>query len=130
VTHAALKTIAAFLNTEGGDLLIGVDDDRKVLGIAHDRLETDDKFMLNLAQVVRNSLGDRAGTCIDPTTQIVEGKTVCLVSCQQSPEPVYLRWKGIEKAKKGDLYVRSGPGTVRLGKEDAGKYVATRFSPK
>ncbi len=130
VTHAALKTVAAFLNTEGGDLLIGVDDDRKVLGIAHDRLETDDKFMLHLAQVVRNGLGDRAGTCIDPRMQIVEGKTVCLVSCQRSPEPVYLRWKSLEKAGKGDLYVRSGPGTVRLSENDAGKYVATRFASK
>ena len=130
VTHAALKTIAAFLNTEGGDLLIGVDDDRKVLGIEHDRLDNDDKFMLHLAQAVRNGLGDRAGTCIDPKTQIVEGKTVCLVSCQRSPEPVYLRWKGIEKATEGDLYVRSGPGTVRLGKADAAQYIATRFGSK
>ncbi len=94
VTHAALKSIAAFLNTEGGDLLIGVDDDRKVVGIEHDRLDSDDKFMRHLAQVVRNGLGDRAGTCIDPKAQIVEGKTVCLVSCQRSPEPVYLRWEG------------------------------------
>ena len=130
LTHAALKTIAAFLNTEGGDLLIGVDDDRKVLGIAHDRLETDDKFMLHLAQVVRNGLGERAGTCIDPKTQIVEGKTLCLVSCQRSPEPVYLRWKGLEKTDVGDLYVRSGSGTVRLGAKDAEKYVATRFASK
>ncbi len=91
VTQAALKTIAAFLNTEGGDLLIGVDDDRKVLGIEHDRLENDDKFMRHLVQAVRNGLGDRAGTCIDPKTQIVKGKTVCLVSCQQSSEPTYLR---------------------------------------
>ena len=101
VTHAALKTIAAFLNTEGGDLLIGVDDDRQILGIDHDRLESDDKFMRHLAQVVRNGLGDRAGTCIDPEPQIVEGKTVCLVSCQRSPEPVYLRWKGLEKGGGG-----------------------------
>ena len=127
VTHAALKTIAAFLNTEGGDLLIGVADDDKVLGIEHDRLESDDKFVRHLAQAVRNGLGDRAGTCIDPNTQIVEGKTVCLVSCQRSPEPVYLRWKGLEKTEGGDFYVRSGPGTVRLGDEDAAKYVSTRF---
>lgn len=65
VTHAALKTIAAFLNTEGGDLLISVDDDRQVLGIEHDRLENDDQFMRHLTQAVRNGLGDRAGTCID-----------------------------------------------------------------
>ena len=127
MTHAALETIAAFLNTEGGDLLIGVADDRTVLGIDHDRLESDDKFMRHLAQAVRNGLGPRAGTCIDPKTQIVEGKTVCLVSCQRSPEPVYLRWKGLENAAEGDLYVRSGPGTVRLDGADVGKYVATRF---
>ena len=130
VTHAALKTIAAFLNTEGGDLLIGVADDRTVLGIEHDRLDSDDKFMRHLAQAVRNGLGDRAGTCIDPKTQIVEGKTVCLVSCQRSPEPVYLRWKGMEKAEDGDLYVRSGPGTVRLAAVDAQQYVASRFNSK
>jgi hypothetical protein len=54
VTHAILKTVAAFLNTEGGDLLIGVADDGSVVGIERDRLETEDKFMLHLAQVVRN----------------------------------------------------------------------------
>jgi len=32
VTHAVLKTIAAFLNTEGGDLLIGVADDGAIVG--------------------------------------------------------------------------------------------------
>ena len=128
VTHAALKTIAAFLNTEGGDLLIGVDDDRKVLGIAHDRLDSDDRFMLHLTQVVRNGLGDRAGACIDPTTPRIGGTTVCLVSCQRSPEPVYLRWKGVEKAEEGDFFIRSGPGTVRLGEEDAAQYIATRFA--
>ena len=127
VTHAALKTIAAFLNTEGGDLLIGVNDNRNVVGIERDRLESDDKFMRHLTQVVRNGLGDRPGTCIDPKTQIVNGKTVCLVSCQRSPEPVYLRWKGLEKGEGGDLYVRSGPGTVRLSNEDADEYVKTRF---
>ena len=104
-----------------------MDDNRKVLGIDHDRLENDDKFLRHLAQAVRNGLGDRAGTCIDPGTQIVEGRTVCLVSCQRSREPVYLRWKGLETTGKGDLYVRSGPGTVRLGEADIEQYVATRF---
>jgi hypothetical protein len=51
------------------------------------RLGTDDKFMRHLAQVVRNGLGDRAGTCIDPKCQLVHG-TVCVVTCQRSPEPV------------------------------------------
>lgn len=127
VTHAALKTIAAFLNTEGGDLLIGVADDGSIVGIERDQLENDDKFMRHLAQVVRNGLGDRAGTCIDPKTQIVQGKTVCVVSCQRSPEPAFLKWKGMEAGPSGDFFVRSGPGTVKLPPDSAQEYIRTRF---
>jgi type I restriction enzyme R subunit len=127
VTHAVLKTIAAFLNTEGGDLLIGVADDGAIVGIERDQLENDDKFMRHLAQVVRNGLGDRAGTCIDPKCQVVQGKTVCVVSCQRSPEPVFLKWKGIEASADGDFFVRSGPGTVKLPPESAREYIRTRF---
>jgi type I restriction enzyme R subunit len=127
VTHATLKTIAAFLNTDGGDLLLGVADDGSVIGIERDELDNDDKYMRHLAQVVRNGLGDRAGTCIDSKTQIVGGKTVCVVSCQRSPEPVLLKWKGLEKTEIGDFFVRSGPGTVVLPPDSAGEYIRTRF---
>ena len=128
VTHAVLKTIAAFLNTEGGDLLIGVGDDRTVVGIELDQLEDDDKYMRHLAQVVRNGLGDRASTCIDPKVQIVQGKTVCLVSCQRSPEPVFLKWKEMEATPGGDFYVRSGPGSVRLSPDSAREFIRSRFA--
>ena len=127
VTHAALKTIAAFLNTEGGDLLLGVADDGAIVGIERDGFDSDDRFMLHLAQVVRNGLGARAGTCIDPKMQIVDGKGVCVVSCRRSPEPVFLTWKGVETAEEGDFFVRSGPGTVKLSAEDTRAYVRTRF---
>ena len=127
ITYVVLKTIAAFLNTEGGDLLIGVADDGKVLGIDHDRVDTDDKFIRHLTQVVRNGLGDLASIHIDSRTQIVKGMTVCIVSCKRGTEPVYLRWKGLEKREGGDFYVRSGPGTIRLAEEEAKQYVATRF---
>ena len=130
ITHAVLKTIAAFLNTEGGDLLIGVADDGAIVGIERDQLENDDKFMRHLAQVVRNGLGDRAGTCIDPKTQVVNMNTVCVVSCQRSPEPVYLKWKGVESTSEGDFFVRSGPGTVKLPAESAREFVRTRFGTK
>ena len=75
--------------------------------------------MRHLAQVVGNGLGDRAGTCIDPKTQIVDGRTVCVVSCQRSPEPVFLNGN--------DFFVRSRPGTVKLAPESAREYVRTRF---
>ena len=68
------------------------------------------------------------GTCIDPKTQIVDGKTVCVVSCQRSPEPVYLKWKGLEAIPDGDFYVRSGPGSVALSREDTAEFIRTRFA--
>lgn len=127
ITHAALKTIAAFLNTEGGDLLLGVADDASVIGIEPDGFESPDKYMLHLAQCVRNGLGERSGTCIDPRIQVVQGQSICLVSCQRSPEPVFLKWKGTEQDPAGDFFVRSGPGTVRFSPESAREYVRTRF---
>ncbi len=77
--------------------------------------------------VVRNGLGARAGTCIDPKIQLVQAKTVCLVSCQRSPEPVFLKWKATHEQPDGDFYVRSGPRTDRLGPESAQEYIRTRF---
>jgi type I site-specific restriction-modification system R (restriction) subunit len=127
ITHAVLKTIAAFLNTEGGDLLLGVADDGSVVGIDRDRLKNEDEYMRHLAQVVRNGLGERASTCIDPQMQIVQGKTVCVVTCQRSPEPVFLKWKSIEAVPEGDFYVRSGPGSVRLSPESTAEYIRTRY---
>jgi type I restriction enzyme, R subunit len=127
ITHSVLKTVAAFLNTDGGDLLVGVADNNAIVGIEQDRLDNDDKFMRHLTQVVRNGMGDRAGTCVDPKTQEVQGKTVCVVSCQRSPEPIFLKWKGIETTPEGDFFVRSGPGTVKLPPDSAKEYVRTRF---
>lgn len=127
VTHAVLKTIAAFLNTDGGDLLIGVADDKSIVGIEADQFENEDKFLLHLSHVIGAALGDRAGTLVDAKMEIVNGKTICLVSCRRSPEPVFFKWKGIEEHEEGDFYVRSGPQTVKLDLESAARYIETRF---
>jgi type I restriction enzyme, R subunit len=50
-----------------------------------------------------------------------------VVSCQRSPEPVFLKWKGLEKSPEGDFFVRSGPGGVLLPPESAKEYIRTRF---
>ncbi|HCB37589.1 MAG TPA: hypothetical protein DEP66_05185, partial [Acidimicrobiaceae bacterium] len=36
ISHMVLKTVCGFLNVEGGTLVIGVDDDGKVVGLDHD----------------------------------------------------------------------------------------------
>ena len=47
-------------------------------------------------------------------------------SSQRSPEPPFRRWKGMEKGPKRGFFARSGPGTVTLSPESAGKYAETR----
>jgi len=104
-----------------------VADDRAIVGTGPDGFDSDDRYMLHLNHVVGAALGDRAGTCVDPRMQVVQGKTICLVSCQRSPEPVFLRWKKIENHPEGDFYVRSGPQTTKLPPERARTYIKTRF---
>jgi hypothetical protein len=41
---------------------------------------------------------------------------------------VFLKWKGMEAAAEGDLFVRSGPGTVKLPPDSAREYIRTRFA--
>jgi len=130
VTHAVLKTIAAFLNTDGGDLLIGVADDKAIVGIDADRFDSIDKYLLHLSHVIGAALGDRAGTCVDAKMEIVQGKTVCLVSCEHSPEPVFLKWRDLEEHEGGDFYVRSGPQTTKLDPQGADAYIKTRFGQR
>ena len=48
LTESCLKAIAAFLNTAGGTLVIGVGDDKEVLGIEVDDFKNNDKFHLYL----------------------------------------------------------------------------------
>jgi len=127
VTFAVLKTIAAFLNTEGGDLLIGVADDKSAVGVEADRFESVDKYLLHLSHVIGAALGDRAGTCVDAQMETVQGKTICLVTCVRSPEPVFFKWRGLEDHEDGDLFVRSGAQTVKLEPRSAAEYIKTRY---
>jgi hypothetical protein len=127
VTYSVLKTIAAFLNTDGGDLLIGVADDKAIVGIEADGFETEDEFLLHLSHVIGAALGDRAGTCVDAKIEVVEGKAICLASCKRSPEPILMKWKGDEAAGPDHFYVRSGPQSVELDAESRAKYIATRW---
>lgn len=127
VTHAVLKTIAAFLNTKGGDLLIGVADDGSIIGIEVDKFDNADKFLLHLSQQVENGLGPIAVSLIDPRVELVDGKQVCVVACDRSSAPILLKWRDTEKHADGDFFYRRGPGSAALKPEAANEFVAARF---
>lgn len=130
VTYEVLKTLAAFLNTEGVDPLLGVAAEGSIVGIERDGFETEDGFMEHLVQAVRNALGDRAATCIDRKTQVVHDRAVCVVSCRRSPEPVLLRWRGMEINVAGNFFVRKGPTMVSLPPDSIQEYIKKRFGTK
>lgn len=123
ITHACLKTLAAFLNSGGGTLLIGVRDDGSVQGLETDGFPNLDRFGLHFWQVVEAGLG--GGACPFVTTRYEElgGGTVCVVTCRQSPKPVFLQGKSGED----EFFIRVGCSSRKLGVRDALEYIALHF---
>jgi predicted HTH transcriptional regulator len=123
ITHAALKTIAAFLNTEGGTLLIGVDDEGTAVGIESDDFPTDDRFLLHLYGVIKGSMGNDVTTLVQTDIDMFQGKKVCVVRCKKSSRPVYLRQSG----KDEEFFIRTGPSSERLGPSNLVTYISDHW---
>ena len=123
IERASLKTIAAFLNSNGGMLLIGVKDDGSIEGIESDRFPNTDKFLLHLWTLIRTCFGTDISPNIIANLESAEGKTVCSVKCRRSARPVFLRQPGFEE----EFYIRVGPGTIALAVSEALKYISDHF---
>jgi len=110
ITHACLKTVAAFLNGEGGVLLIGVEDHGGICGIEHDNLQNNDKFSTHFFNCFDSSLGKQHITRIKTKFITVAGKSVFRVECQRfAGDYTYLRLKNEEQ-----IFVRVGPSSKAL----------------
>lgn len=123
IEHSCLKTISAFLNSSGGILLIGVRDDGSIEGIETDRLPNEDKFLLHLWTLIRNCLGKDFSPYIQTRLEKTCEKTVCIVSCQPSSRPAFLRQSGFDE----EMYIRVGPSSNALSISEALKYIEDHF---
>lgn len=123
IERACLKTISAFLNSNGGILLIGVRDDGSIEGVESDKFANMDKFLLHLWTLVRSCFGTDVSPNIQANLEETAGKTVCVVKCSRSSRPVFLKQPGFEE----EFYVRVGPGTVALAVSEALKYIGDHF---
>src|SRR6185503_20067734 len=56
------KTLAGFLNTNGGMLVIGISDDGTPVGIQSDDFDNEDKMSLHLVNIMRTRMGVHAMT--------------------------------------------------------------------
>lgn len=123
IEHAVLKTICAFLNSEGGNLLIGVKDDGNIQGIETDNLDSDDRFLLHLWTLIKTCLGQEVVEHITSSLQKFGDKTVCRVKCKKGKKPTFVHQKGFEEA----FYVRVGPSSSSLDISAALKYIEQHF---
>ncbi|MCX7018374.1 MAG: ATP-binding protein [Candidatus Sumerlaeota bacterium] len=123
VEHAALKTIAAFLNSAGGSLLVGVADDGGILGIEADQFQNTDKFAQHFWNLVRETLSQEIAPYVHTRFERIGDKTVFIAQCLKSPTPVFLNHKKFGE----EFYIRVGPGSVKLGIQESLRYIARRF---
>lgn len=120
--HSVLKTLAAFLNTEGGTLLIGIEDHGAVYGLERDLALLGgslDRFQQLLATLILDSLGASASPLIKTRFEDIENHKVCVIDVDKSPDPVFL--KGGKESK--EFYVRIGTTTHSLDPQQTLEYI-------
>jgi hypothetical protein len=127
INEQVIKTVAAFLNTDGGTLAIGIADDRVVLGIENDLdlKSTDlDRYINWLTTLLITSCGIGPITaCTRIRWETIDGKTVVLVDVNPSPKPVYVKSsKSVEV-----FYVRANNTTRQLPLSEIHDWVTARW---
>jgi predicted HTH transcriptional regulator len=121
------KTVAAFLNTEGGTLLIGIADNARVLGLKQDfatlQKPKSDDYCLFLHNLLFDNLGKDLGSCLDIAIVRLRDKEICRVVVRRSPRPVYI------KEGNNDLFfVRVGNSSRNLPLKAVVEYCKTRWA--
>ena len=108
--QSCLKTVAAFANSEGGTLLIGVEDDNNILGVENDLNALGgsfDKLQQQVIQSVIDACGTNAAALVKLRAESADNKTVVIIDVDPSPEPVY------SKTEKGDAFFCRLASTTR-----------------
>jgi len=127
-----LKTVSAFNNSDGGKLLIGVSDDKKILGLQNDyntlKEGNRDHFELHLRNLLNNSFSkEYISTNVRIHFPIVEDEEVCLVDIKYGTKPLFMEVKDRNGNKHKKFYVRSGNSSQELDIVETSEYIKKRF---
>ncbi len=119
---AVLKTLAGFLNTNGGTLIVGVSDDGSPIGIETDGFPNEDKMGLHLVNIVKSRMGIQAMTSLHAHFDDHDDCRVMVVKCRRAPSPVFVKDGETER-----FYIRTGPSTTELSASQTQDYVKRKF---
>lgn len=121
-----MKTIAAFLNTNGGHLVIGVSDKKEPIGLEKDyrtlRRPDNDGFENHFTQIFNIMIGAEFRHFVKvwfKNTSVVE---ICIIQVLPSKRPVYLKFDDNEY-----FYVRTGNVTTPLKLSEVETYRRSRW---
>ena len=128
--HVIVKTVCGFLNAEGGKLLIGVDDDGRVLGLDDD-LKTlgkanTDAYELFLRQRLDTGLSIPTAGVVQIGFERVRGALVCVVTVAASGKSVFSKPHQGGSAHS-EFWVRVGNATKQLHGEDMVDYMSIHW---
>jgi hypothetical protein len=115
------RVVASFMNSKGGILIIGVGDDKTILGLEKDlaRLhDSPDQFELTFTDMINTYLGKSRRPLVDLKFEKVEDKLIAIVRVAKSPRPVFVRYDNEE-----DFCIREGNSTQTLGVSEANEYI-------
>ena len=117
-----VKTIASILNSKGGVLFIGVDDNSNLLGIEKDyptlKKQNSDGFVLYLLQVINNCLGKEFNNFLNMKVENIDGKEICVVEISKSDKPVFMKYDN-----KEEFYIRASLSSQPLNVREAMEYI-------
>jgi len=124
---AVAKTVAAFLNTDGGTLLIGVGPDRSLVGLAldyaHVKPANGDGFVNWLTTHLANSMG--AAAVMRTRCRVVahNGVDLCRVDVSRSSQPV---WASTSKSVRV-FFVRMNNSSRAMPDDELAAYCADHW---
>lgn len=129
LTKTIAKTVAGFMNANGGTLLIGVSDTGEALGIEADiaslSKKSIDGFELHLRDSLKNFLGVGIGINIRLEFINYDGKVIARLDCARHTMPVYF-----QDGERREFYVREGNRTQPFDVRSAYEYISSRFVPE
>ena len=121
---SSLKTITAFMNSDGGFLLIGVNDEGVTVGLNREvqsfHKGKKDKFLLNFKNHIKSRIGEEFYPYINHKFVSIGGNDILLVECKRSSAECFLDGK--------DFYVRTNPATDKLEGQKLLDYIRNHFA--